>query len=182
MINLVLLPHQFSPHEAASLPCLTAAHSVSWNRDNSRLISVTSYRAWLLQATAERLSDKNELCLRVLKLTRDTPHLSLLTVNYIFWCLVSVPRVKHLVLVTPVLAHSSLQNMWVCCKIQLEQLPSTQLRLWLSWFYTHSVLVLYTDVNTTIRSHGWVKNKWMQLKGKETDVGGWMLVVGIKVR
>lgn len=56
-ISLVSLPHHLSPHEAAGSPRITTAHSISWNGDNSRLISVTSYRAWWLQ-TASKQAEK----------------------------------------------------------------------------------------------------------------------------
>lgn len=52
-ISLVSLPPIFTT-------CTTTAHSISWNCDNSRLISVASYRARLLQTTLkqESFSDK----------------------------------------------------------------------------------------------------------------------------
>lgn len=91
--------------------------------------------------------------------------------------------VKHLVLVTPLPAHSSERNMWVCSEIQLEQLSSTQLGLWLSWFYTHSVLVLYTDVNATLGAKAELKtNEYIWKEKKQMLEEGWMVVMGIRMR
>lgn len=121
-INLVSLPHQFSPHEASGFPRITAVHSISWNCTNSRLVSVTSYRAWWLQATLKQRGFRinSARCEHVNTHQGHTPSISG-DCNLHLLMLSFCPTVKHLVLVTPLLAYSS--------EIQLEQLPSTQLRI-----------------------------------------------------